>query len=118
MGEEGNLVWTDDKVELLLDTVRDFKAEKEQQATNWELLNVKYERFKEGFIRNFSDGKKNEEYPHSVTVFTRERIASKIKRLRSGYRKELDTKRKSGGRNHFFMTNGLKYEVDFLLQNQ
>ena len=38
MGEEGNLVWTDDKVELLLDTVRDFKAEKEQQATNWELL--------------------------------------------------------------------------------
>ena len=56
MGEEGNLVWTDDKVELLLDTVRDFKAEKEQQATNWELLKDKYERFKEGFIRNFSDG--------------------------------------------------------------
>ena len=32
MREEGDLLWTDDAVEILLDTVRDFKAEKEHEA--------------------------------------------------------------------------------------
>ena len=56
-----------------------------------------YEQIKERFIKNFSDGKKSEEYPHSVTVFRREHIASKIKQLRSDYRKTLHTQRESRG---------------------
>ena len=81
MGEEGNLLWTDDKVELLLDTVRDFKAEKEHKAIDRKSIKDKYEQTKEGLIRNFPDGEKSEEYPHSVTVFTRECIGSKIKQI-------------------------------------
>ena len=49
------------------------------------------------FTRNFSDGKKREEYPDKATVLTKERIAFKIKQLHSSYRKVLGTKRKSGG---------------------
>ena len=33
IGEEGNLLWTGDEVEILLGTVRDFKADKEHEAT-------------------------------------------------------------------------------------
>ena len=35
MGEEGNLLWTDDEVEMLLDTVRDFKVEKVHEDIDW-----------------------------------------------------------------------------------
>ena len=38
----------------------------------------RYEQIKERFIRNFSDGKKSEEYPHSVTVFRRELLRPKL----------------------------------------
>ena len=34
MGEEGDLFWIDDEVELLLVTARDFKAEKEHEAVD------------------------------------------------------------------------------------
>ena len=77
-------------------TVGYFEAEKEHEAIDWESIKDKYKRIKERFIRNFPDGEKSEEYPHSVTVFTGELITSKIK-LRSGYRKALDAKSKSGG---------------------
>ena len=46
MGEEGNLLWTNDKIEHLLDTVRDFKAEKEHKAIDWESIKDNYERIK------------------------------------------------------------------------
>ena len=82
MGEEGDLLWIDDEVELLLVTARDFKVEKEHEAIDWESIKENYESIKERFIRNFPYGQKSEEYPHSVTVFTQERIASKIKHLR------------------------------------
>lgn len=75
MGEEGNLLWRDGEVELLLDTVSDFKVEKEHEAIDWASIKDKYECIKERFIRNFPDGEKYEEYPHSDTIFTRERIA-------------------------------------------
>ena len=50
MGEEGNLLGIDDKVDLFLDTVRDFKAEKNHEAIDWESIKDKYERLKERFI--------------------------------------------------------------------
>ena len=75
MGEEGNLLWRDDEVELLLDTVSDFKVDKEHEAIDWMSIKDNYERIKERFIRNFPDGEKYEESQHSDTIFTRERIA-------------------------------------------
>ena len=50
MGEENNLLRIDDKAELFLDTVRDFKAEKNHETIDWESIKNKYERLKERFI--------------------------------------------------------------------
>lgn len=59
--EEGNLLWTDDKVKLLLVSARDFKAEKQHEAIDWESIKDKYVLIKEKLIRNFPDGEKRKE---------------------------------------------------------
>lgn len=53
-----NLLWTDDKVKLLLVSARDFQAEKQHEAIDWESIKDKYALIKERLIRNFPDGKK------------------------------------------------------------
>ena len=58
IGEQGNLLWTDDEVEFLLDTVRDFKEKKEHEAIDWESTKDKYERIKERFIEIFLTARK------------------------------------------------------------
>ena len=59
--EEGNLLWTDDKVKLLLVSARDFQAEKQHEAIDWESIKDKYVLIKEKLIRNFPDGEKRKE---------------------------------------------------------
>ena len=41
--EDTHLVWADDKVELLLETTRDFKAKKARAGVYWESIKEKYE---------------------------------------------------------------------------
>ena len=59
--EEGNLLWKDDKVKLLLVSAGDFQAEKQHEAIDWESIKDKYVLIKGKLIRNFPDGKKRKE---------------------------------------------------------
>ena len=55
------MLWTDDKVKLLLDSARDFQAEKQHEAIDWESIKDKYVLIKGKLITNFPDGKKRKE---------------------------------------------------------
>jgi hypothetical protein len=97
LGEESqgseNLTWTDEEVELLLGVVRSYASQKDFDGIEWESVKNKYEDIRQQFIDVYkqSDGK------HDATLFTREKIASKIKDLRKKYKKAVDTGRRSGG---------------------
>jgi hypothetical protein len=87
LGEESkgseNLTWSDEEVELLLRVVRAYASQKDFDGIEWESVKNKYEDIRQQFIAIYqkSDGK------HDVTLFTREKIASKIKDLRKKYKK-------------------------------
>ena len=97
LGEESqrseNLTWTDEEGELLLGVVRSYASQKDFDGIEWESVKNKYEDIRQQFIDVYkqSDGK------HDATLFTREKIASKIKDFRKKYKKAVDTGRRSGG---------------------
>ena len=95
--KDTHLVWTDDEVQLLLETTRDFKAMKAYAGVDQESKKEKYENIRETFVSNLPKETASEECAHSTGFFTRERIASKIKQIRAQYRKVLDAGRQSGG---------------------
>ena len=94
--ENAVVVWTDDEIQLLLETVREFKAEKAYESIDWESIKTKYDKITENFLKNLPR-EKSTEYPHNPDQFSRDKIASKIKGIRAKYRKSLDSGRKSGG---------------------
>jgi len=94
--KENTVVWTDDEIQLLLETVRDFKSEQAYESIDWESIKTKYEKITENFVKNLPK-EKTSEYPHIPDQFTKDKISSKIKAVRGKYRKALDSGRKSGG---------------------
>ena len=64
---------------------------------------MKYEKIKDTFVDRYpkvKDGEEvDEDYPRSLflDVFSRERVAAKLKVLRKNYKKAVDQGRKSGG---------------------
>ena len=94
--KENSVIWTDDEIQLLLETVRDFKSEKAYKSIDWESIKTKYEKITENFVKNLPKEKTNE-YPHNPEQFTKDKISSKVKAVRCKYRKALDSGRKSGG---------------------
>ena len=90
------MLWTDGKVELLLDTVKDFKAEKSTKLSVGCPLKTSMSKLKKGSLEIFLMARKVRN-THIALVFRREHIASKIKQLRSDYRKTLHTQRESRG---------------------
>jgi hypothetical protein len=90
--QSSNLVWSDDEIELLLDVIQAFAAEKEFEGV--ESVKSKYNDIREEFVSLYAQkGLKQ----HDTAIFTRERIASKIKDLRKKYKKAVDSGRRSGG---------------------
>ena len=67
----------DEDVQLLLKTT-DFKAKKGYAGVDWETIKFKYKNIRETFASNLS-----KKTAHSTDLFTRERIASKIKQIRA-----------------------------------
>ena len=41
--KENSVIWTDDEIQLLLETVRDIKWEKAYESIDWESIKTKYE---------------------------------------------------------------------------
>ena len=94
--EDIHLVWTDDEVQLLLET-RDFKAKKVYAGVDWESIKDRYENICVTFVSDLPKQTGSEECAHSTDFFTRERIESKIKQIQEKYRKALDAGRQSRG---------------------
>ena len=93
------LNWTDNEVELLLGVVRSYSSLKDFDGLEWESVKSKYEDIRSEFLFGcMTKGMTmQEDFPHSTSLFSRERIASKIKDLRKKYKKAVDTGKRSGG---------------------
>lgn len=91
---EENLTWTDDEVELLLAVVRAYSSQKDYEGLEWESVKSKYEDIRKDFVTLYEqlDG-----FLHNLSLFKRERIASKIKDIRKKYKKAVKSGKKSGG---------------------
>ncbi|XP_028414903.1 uncharacterized protein LOC114537992 [Dendronephthya gigantea] len=92
--QQNNLIWSDDEVEILLGVVQAYASGKEFGGVEWESVKSKYEDIRLAFV-SFYDQKELKE--HATNLFTRERIASKVKDLRKKYKKAVDSGRRSGG---------------------
>ena len=88
--EKETVRWRDDLIEKLLESEKEFKAQKEYEGVDWESVKDKFENIRSLFIKNRRDENDNE-------TFTRDKISSKIKAVRGNYRKAVDTGRQSGG---------------------
>ena len=83
--EETHLVWKDHEVQLLLETTRDFEAMKTYARVDWESIKGKYEKIRETFVSKLPKQTGSEESVYSTDFFTKEKTASKIKRIRVKY---------------------------------
>ena len=88
--EKATVRWSDDLIEKLLESVKEFKAQKEYEGVDWGSVKDKYENIRSLFIKKRRDENDNE-------TFTRDKISSKIKAVRGNYRKAVDASRQSGG---------------------
>ena len=97
--ESKAFLWTEHEIGLLLEVISDYKASKIVQGQDWESVRTKYEDIAERLHAVYPKEGKLEEYPHTAdpSVITKDRILSKIKRIKINYKKAVDTGRKSGG---------------------
>jgi hypothetical protein len=104
-----NFVWTDKEVTLLLNIVTDYtlllsivtdyKVEKAAKALDWSSMKNKFDDLAKTLHERYPNRPANE-LPHKTEcekLFTKERLKTKLKRIRFGYKKAVDSGRKSGG---------------------
>ena len=82
--------WSGDDIQVLLEVVRDFRASQEMGNLDWTKNRAKYDhitiKMEEAYPTSF-EGRKN---------ITRDRIASKLRKVQAAYKKAVDLKGKSG----------------------
>ena len=99
MSEKTNFVWTDEEVTPLLSVVNDFKTQKAAEGLDWRSIKNKYEDLTKQYIERYPKSATSE-FPKSTEcakLFTKERLCSKLKRIQSGFKKPIDSGRRSGG---------------------
>ena len=79
-----NLTWSDQEVELLLGVVRSYASQKDFDGIEWESVKNKYEDIRQQFTAVY----RQSDHHHDVMLFTRGKIASKVKDLRKKYKKK------------------------------
>lgn len=99
---QGNFMWSDDEIELLLAVIYEYKTTKESEGFDWESIKAKYENIRALFLARYpqnQDANDQREFKRKdpSNDFTKERIVAKIKALRLKYRVALDSGRRSGG---------------------
>ena len=81
--------WSDDDIQILLEVVRDYKVSQEMRNLDWTKNRAKYDhitiKMKEAYPTSF-EGRER---------ITRDRIASKLKKVQAAYKKAVDLKGKS-----------------------
>ena len=94
--------WTDDELDLLLKSALVYKSKCEYEGLSWEGTTTKYEKIKELILERYPDkpsDNPNEQFPRvgKTEFITKERVSAKLKKMRTDYKKAVDSGRKSGG---------------------
>ena len=93
-----SFTWSDEELELLLDVLIHYKADKEGRGFDWESVKTKYDDLRTQFIERYPTTGPSSDFPHDAqNEFTKERINLKIKVIRQKYRTALDSGKRSGG---------------------
>ena len=101
-GEEGEKVfnWTDHEIALPVGVIIDYKADRASKGEDWDTMRSKYEDILALFLERYpTDPAKESEFPNSKdkSVFSKERLIGKIKKLKLNFRKAIDSGKRSGG---------------------
>ena len=91
--------WTDSEIQLLLEPTNDFKAKQEYEGVDWNTIRTRFDKIKDAFINSYPSTDE-QDYPQVGDInntFTKERIILKLKAVRLGFKKALDSGRFSGG---------------------
>ena len=92
--------WTDDEVELLLQTILDYKTAKAQESIDWESCQSKYSDISELFLQHYPSSEPGTRtrvaYPHEKESLSKNQVASKLKNIRIKYREAVDSQKRSG----------------------
>ena len=98
---KAEFVWTDAEIELHLETVLAYKATSEYEGICWESVKAKYQKIMEIYVERYPIANKENttDFPRASTpeLLAKERIAAKLKRIRGGYKKAVNSGRRSGG---------------------
>ena len=101
---ETEFSWSDDELQLLLESSLTFKSKCEFEGESWESKRSKYESILDIMMRQYPEDQ--EKYPNKEKL-TKDRVSAKLKTIRTGYRKACDNGRKSGGGRIVFTFYGL-----------
>ena len=95
--EKDDFSWTEKEIKLLLDSLKEYKAEKLKVGIDFESVKEKWEDVLGIFLRSYPA--KSKEFPrdHPKQIFTKDRMAQKAKRIRQNFRKAVDAGKRSGG---------------------
>lgn len=93
--------WMDDELDLLLKYALVYKSKCEYEGLSWEGTRTKYEKIEELILERYPgkpSDKPNEQFPcvGKTEFITKERVSAKLK-MRTEYKKAVDSGRKSGG---------------------
>lgn len=94
--------WMDDELDLLLKYALVYKSKGEYKGLSWEGTRTKYEKIKELILKRYPDkpsDNPNEQFPRvgKTKFITKERVSAKLKKMRTHYKKAVDSGGKSGG---------------------
>ena len=76
--------WTDEETELLLAVAPEYETNKAASGVDWESVRTKHEDIFSKFLEAYPS-QKDESFPHASNDFTKERITSRFKYLKSKY---------------------------------
>ena len=80
-------LWTDDEIQLLLQTSLNFKSKCEFEGLRWESVRSTSEQIFENMSKEYPEDP--EKFPNKSTI-TKERITAKLKSIRTGFKKAAD----------------------------
>ena len=99
MSKSKEFVWTDDEIQLLIESAADFEAQQEYAGVCCESIRSKYESIRQLLVDRYPGEGKDEEiderYPRkgeNIGEITKDRVCSKLKVIRKKYKKAVDSR--------------------------
>ena len=93
-----SFTWSEEEIQLLLEVILHYKSDKAGQGIDWESVKSKDCDIRNSFLKRYpKNGDDQHIYHEDLSIFTKERLISKVKALRTKFKVALDLGRKSGG---------------------